>query len=355
LLALRAPKTNGYNHRITLLEYAMNTWSIPEFGLEKLQRVQRPIPDPGHGEVVVRIRAVSLNYRDLLIVKGQYNPRMKLPCVPGSDGAGEVIAIGPNVSRTRVGERVCGQFMPRWLSGPISDAVARPTFGADIDGVLAEHVVFPQESVVPVPAHLSFEEAATLPCAAVTAWNALLEGGLKAGDSVLVQGTGGVSLFALQFAKLAGAKVLVTSGNDDKLQRALSMGASAGVNYRTNPEWDKWAKSQTGGVGVDHIVEVGGAGTLERSFQAVRTGGQIAVIGILAGGNQINPMPIIMRALKVRGIFVGSRQMFEDMNRAIELHQMHPVVDRTFAFEEFPDALRYLESAAHFGKIVVQV
>jgi NADPH:quinone reductase-like Zn-dependent oxidoreductase len=332
----------------------MNTWNLPAFGIENLQRIQRQQPAPDHGEVVVRVRAVSLNYRDMLIVKGLYNPRMRLPCVPGSDGAGEVVAVGANVTRVRVGDRVCGQFMPRWISGPLNDAVARPTLGADMDGVLSEYVVFPQESVVAIPSHLSFEEAATLPCAAVTAWNALVEGGLKAGDSVLVQGTGGVSLFALQFAKLAGAKVLVTSGNDDKLQRAFALGANAGVNYRTTPDWDKWTKAQTNGVGVDHIVEVGGAGTLERSFRAVRTGGHIAVIGILAGGTQINPMPIIMRALKLRGIFVGSRQMFEDMNRMIEVQQMRPVVDRTFTFEQFPEALRYLESAAHFGKIVIQ-
>ena len=333
----------------------MRAWSIQAFGIENLGLIDRPDPQPGYGQVVLAVKAASLNFRDLLIVKGLYNPKMPLPRVPASDAAGEVVAIGPGVTRVAVGDRVCGTFMQRWISGPLTDSAARSALGGDIDGVLAERVVLSEEGVVKYPAHLTFEEAATLPCAALTAWNGLAEGGLRAGETVLVQGTGGVSIFALQIAKLFGARVLITSGHDDKLERAMNMGASAGVNYRTTPDWDKWAKSQTGGVGVDHVVEVGGAGTLERSLKAVRTGGHIALIGILAGTGTVNPISILMRAIRVRGIYVGSRWMFEEMNRAFELHRVKPVVDYTFPFEDFPRALQYLESAGHFGKVVVRL
>jgi len=333
----------------------MRAWSIQAFGIENLGLIDRPDPQPGYGQVVVAVKAASLNFRDLLIVKGLYNPKMPLPRVPASDAAGEVVAIGPGVTRVAVGDRVCGTFMQRWISGPLTDSAARSALGGDIDGVLAERVVLSEEGVVKYPAYVTFEEAATLPCAALTAWNGLAEGGLRAGETVLVQGTGGVSIFALQIAKLFGARVLITSGHDDKLERAMNMGASAGVNYRTTPDWDKWAKSQTGGVGVDHVVEVGGAGTLERSLKAVRTGGHIALIGVLAGTGTVNPISILMRAIRVRGIYVGSRWMFEEMNRAFELHRVKPVVDYTFPFEDFPRALQYLESAGHFGKVVVRL
>jgi NADPH:quinone reductase-like Zn-dependent oxidoreductase len=332
----------------------MRAWTIPSFGLGNLRLVDRPEPTPDPGRVVVAVQAVSLNYRDLLVVKGLYNPRMPLPRVPCSDAAGEVIAVGPGVTRVAVGDRVCGTFMQHWVAGRISDTSSRSALGGDFDGVLAERVSLDEQGVVKYPAHLSPEEAATLPCAALTAWNALAVGGLRAGEMVLLQGTGGVSIFALQIAHLFGARVLITSGSDDKLARAMQMGASAGVNYRTTQDWDKWARSQTGGLGVDHVVEVGGAGTLERSFKAARTGGHIALIGVLAGGASVNPMPVLMRSLSVRGIFVGSREMFEDMNRAFELHRTKPVVDRVFAFDEFPAALRHLESGAHFGKVVLR-
>ena len=333
----------------------MRAWTIPSFGLDNLRLEDRPEPTPGPGQVALAVRAVSLNYRDLLIVKGQYNPRLPLPRVPCSDAAGEVVAVGPGVTRVAVGDRVCGTFMQRWVAGRLTDEAARSGLGGDIDGVLAERVVLSEQGVVKYPSHLSPEEAATLPCAAVTAWAALAEGGLRAGESVLLQGTGGVSVFALQIARQFGARVLITSSSDDKLARALQMGASAGVNYRTTPDWDKWVRTQTGGVGVDHIVEVGGAGTLERSFKAVRTGGHIALIGVLAGTGSVNPMPVLMRSLRVCGIFVGSREMFEDMNRALELHETRPVIDRTFGFADFPAALRHLESGAHFGKIVIKL
>lgn len=333
----------------------MRVWTIPSFGIEQLQLVDRPEPMPGPGQVVVAVRAVSLNYRDLMMVKGQYNPKLAMPRVPCSDAAGEVIAIGQGVTRIAVGDKVCGTFMQRWLGGRIDDVAARSGLGGEIDGVLGEQVLLAEDGVVKYPAHLTPEEASTLPCAAVTAWNALAEGGLRAGETVLIQGTGGVSIFALQIAKAFGARVLITSSSDEKLARAIQMSASAGVNYRTTPDWDKWAKTQTGGVGVDHIVEVGGAGTLEKSFKGVRTGGHIALIGVLSGAGMVNPIPILMRSLTVRGIFVGARDMFLEMNRAFELHQIRPVIDRVFAFPEFPAAVKYLESAAHFGKIVVRV
>ena len=333
----------------------MRAWTIPSFGIDNLRLADRPEPTPGPGQVVVAVRAVSLNYRDLLMVKGQYNPRMALPRVPCSDAAGEVVAVGPGVTRVAVGDRVCGTFFQTWVGGRLTEAAVRSALGGDIDGVLAERALLSENGVVKYPGHLSAEEAATLPCAALTAWNALAEGGLRAGESVLLQGTGGVSVFALQIARQFGARVLITSGSDEKLARAVQMGAAAGVNYRTTPDWDKWARSQTGGLGVDHIVEVGGAGTLERSFRAARTGGHIALIGVLAGVGAVNPMPVLMRSLTVRGIFVGSREMFEDMNRAFELNQTRPVIDRAFGFDEFPAALRHLESGAHFGKVVVRV
>ena len=255
----------------------MKSWLLDGgFGFENLKLIDRPEPRPGAGQVVVRVNAVALNYRDLLVVKGIYNPKMSLPRIPCSDGAGEVIAIGADVSRVKVGDRVAGIFHQRWLSGGISEALGRSTLGGDLDGMMSEQVVLSADGVVAIPEHLDFAEAATLPCAAVTAWNALIEGGLKAGDTVLVQGTGGVSIFALQVARLSGARVFITSGHDEKIQRAVSLGAHAGVNYTTNPDWDKWIRQQTG-TGVDHVVEVGGAGTLERSIRAVRTGGHIAL------------------------------------------------------------------------------
>lgn len=334
----------------------MRAWNIADgFGIDKLRIVERPEPSPAHGQVVVAVRAVSLNYRDLLITKGLYNPRMPLPRVPCSDGAGEVAAVGAGVTRVAVGDRVCGTFMQKWLAGRISDAVSRSTLGGDLDGMCAERVVLSEDGVVKYPPHLTHDEAATLPCAALTAWNALAEGGLRAGETVLLQGTGGVSIFALQFARLLGARVLITSGSDEKLARALEMGAAGGVNYRQNQDWDKWARTQSGSEGVDHVVEVGGAGTLERSCRAVRTGGHIALIGVLSGTGTVNPISILMKSIQVRGIFVGSRSMFEEMNRAIELHKLRPVIDRTFAFDEFPKALTHLESGTHFGKVVVKL
>ncbi len=326
------------------------------FGVDNLVPGERPQPVPGHGEVVVRVRAVSLNYRDMLVIKGLYNPKLHLPLIPFSDGAGDVAAVGEGVSNVKVGDRVAGIFVQEWLSGKITETKAKSALGGDLDGMLAEYVVLREEGIVGIPEHLSYEEAATLPCAAVTAWNAVIESGVKPGDSVLVLGTGGVSLFALQFSLLAGARVLITSRSDEKLAKARLLGAHETINYGTVPDWGREARRLTGGSGVDLVVEVGGAGTFPQSLQAVRRGGQISLIGVLTGtAGEVNPLPVIMKSIVVRGTFVGSREMFEAMNRAILLQRLHPVVDRVFSFEEVKDALRYLESGAHFGKICVRI
>jgi NADPH:quinone reductase-like Zn-dependent oxidoreductase len=301
------------------------------------------------------MKAWSLNFRDLMMAKGQYNPRLKMPAAPLSDGVGEVVQLGAGASRFQLGDRVTPCFMPKWIAGAIDDLKARSALGGGGPGLLAEYVAISEEGVVSVPAHLSDEQAATLPCAAVTAWHSLVpEGHLKAGDMVLVQGTGGVSIFALQFATMHGAKVIATSSSDEKLSKALQLGASEGINYKTMPEWDKRTLELTGGRGVDFVVEVGGAGTLPLSMKAVRAGGQISLIGVLTGGGQVNPMPILMRGIRVQGIFVGSRDMFEAMNRAIAHHQMQPVVDRVFPFAEAAEAYGYMESGAHFGKVAIK-
>jgi NADPH:quinone reductase-like Zn-dependent oxidoreductase len=326
------------------------------FGLDSLMLTERPEPRPGPGQVLLHMRAFALNYRDLMVVKGTYNPKLRLPLIPLSDGVGEVAAVGDGVTRVKPGDRVAGIFMPKWVAGELTETKARSALGGGPDGVLAEYAVLDAEGVVHVPAHLTDEEAATLPCAAVAAWHALVaEGGVKAGDTVLVQGTGGVALFALQFARLAGARVIATSSNDQKLARARDLGASDGINYKTTPDWEENVRELTGGVGVDHVVEVGGAGTLGKSLRAVRLGGRISLIGVLAGGGQVNPLPILMKNVRVQGIFVGSREMFEAMNRAVALHQLRPVVDRVFPFADAREALRYLESAAHFGKICLRL
>jgi NADPH:quinone reductase-like Zn-dependent oxidoreductase len=325
------------------------------FGFENLAVVDRPDPAPGPGQVVLRIRAASLNYRDLLIAKGLYNPNLPLPRVLGSDGAGEVSAIGSGVTRWKPGDRAIGCFFQNWTDGPIRDTATRGALGGDRDGAFAEAVLLEEVGLAAIPAGMSFEDAATLPCAALTAWHALANGKCGPGKTVLVQGTGGVSLFALQFAKALGAKVLITSSNDDKLARAMKLGADAGANYKSRPDWDKWARQQTGGAGVDIVVEVGGAGTLERSAKAVRTGGYIALIGVLAGTGTFNPMGILMKAVTVQGIFVGSRAMLEEMNRFIGDSKLRPVIDRVFPLSQAAEALRHLESGSHFGKIVVNV
>jgi NADPH:quinone reductase-like Zn-dependent oxidoreductase len=334
----------------------MKAFQLQKFGLDSLALVEAPMPKPGAGQVCVRMRAASLNYRDLLIAKGAYNPKLRLPLVPLSDGAGEVAEAGAGVTRFKTGARVAGTFFQKWISGGLTRAGAQSALGGDIDGVLAEYVLFDEDGLVEIPRHLSYEAAATLPCAALAAWHAVVVSGrTKAGDSVLLQGTGGVSLFALQFARLHGARAIITSSSDAKLGRAKHLGAQELINYRTTPDWEEKVRQLTGGSGVDHVIEVGGAGTLPKSLRAVRIGGHVALIGVLAGGGEVNPLPILMRHIRVQGIHVGSREMFEAMNRAIELHQLQPVIDKVFAFEQTPAALRHLESGAHFGKIVIRI
>jgi len=336
----------------------MKAWGIQgDFGIENLNSVEKDEPEPGFGEVVVGVRACSLNFRDYQVVMGQYDPKMPLPRVPFSDGAGEVLAVGDGVGKFSVGDRVAGAFMQNWIAGDVSPDAAASALGGAIDGMLSEKVVLAEHGLVRVPDHLSFEEAATLPCAAVTAWNGLVEkGGLKAGDTVLALGTGGVSVFALQIANMFGARTIVTSSSDEKLGRARSLGASDGVNYSENPDWEKRVLELTDGRGVDHVVEVGGPDTLTKSLAAVRMGGNIAMIGVLTGAKgEIPTAAILRKSVRVQGIYVGSREMFENMNRAISLHEMRPVVDRTFPFEESREALRHMEGASHFGKITIQV
>ncbi|MHB1423953.1 MAG: zinc-dependent alcohol dehydrogenase family protein [Gemmataceae bacterium] len=326
------------------------------FGLDALMVTERRQPQPGSQQVLVRIKAASLNYRDLLVVKGQYNPKMPLPRIPLSDAAGEVAAVGADVTRVQVGQRVAAIFMQKWIAGEVDESKAKSALGGAIDGLLAEYAVLHEDGLVHVPEHLSFEQAATLPCAAVTAWHGLIsEGRVKPGDTVLIQGTGGVSLFALQFACLAGARVIITSSSNEKLERARKLGATECINYKETPEWGDKARELTGGRGVDHIVEVGGAGTLGQSLRAVRMGGQISLIGVLSGMGQANPMPILMKNIRVQGIFVGSREMFEAMNRAIAANRLRPVIDRVFSFAEAVQAFRHMESAAHFGKICIRM
>jgi NADPH:quinone reductase-like Zn-dependent oxidoreductase len=323
-------------------------------GIDSVCPAERPEPEPGYGQVLIRMKAASLNYRDLAVAKGAYGRGVPYPVIPLSDGAGEIVAAGPGVTRVGVGDRVAGIFMQTWLAGPAGEEDAKSAMGGAIDGMLAEYVVLNQDGVVKIPDHLTYEEAATLPCAAVTAWHALVSAGhLAAGESVLTQGTGGVSIFALQFSKMAGARVIATSSSDAKLERVRAMGAGNTINYKSTPDWEKPARAATG-LGVDHVVEVGGAGTLEKSMKAVRAGGTISLIGVLTGGDgQVNPRLILMKNIRVQGIYVGSREMFEAMNRAIGQHQMRPVIDRVFPFDDAAEAYRHLESGAHFGKIVI--
>ena len=334
----------------------MKEYRIDQFGIDALSLVDVDTPTAGAGEVLVRLRATSINYRDLMMVEGGYNPRMALPRVPFSDGAGEVIEVGESVTKWKVGDRVSPTFFQAWIDGEIDYAKSKTNLGGDLDGCLREFGVFSEEGLVRIPDHLSFEEAATLPCAAVTVWHALIvNGGLKSGDTVLVQGTGGVSIFALQFAKARGAKVFITSSSDEKLARARELGTDETLNYREREDWDTWALELTNKRGVDHVVEVGGAGTLQRSMRAARMGGHIAVIGVVAGKGEYSHNPIFMKALRMIGVFVGSREMFEKMNRAMEENRLRPVIDRTFAFDEARDALRFMKNGSHFGKIVITI
>ena len=325
--------------------------------LDGLRLVDRPEPQAARGEIVVRVKAASLNYRDLLVIQGAYG-RATLPLTPLSDGAGEVVAVGDGVTCWQPGDRVAGTFFPNWLSGPIdADVMQAARGGGSTHGMLSEFVVLSEHGAVRVPEHLSFEEAATLPCAALTAWNALVEQGrVQAGETVVLLGTGGVSLLGLQIAKLHGARTIITSSSDEKLARANALGADATINYRTVPDWEKRVLELTGGRGADHILEVGGAGTFAKSLRATRVGGHVALIGVLAGvAGELRVTDILMKSLRVTGIYVGSRAMFESLNRAVTQHHLKPVIDRVFPFAEAIAAYEHLQSGKHFGKIVIAI
>ncbi len=325
-------------------------------GIANLALVERPKPVPGPNEILVRVEAVSLNYRDLIYVKG-LRPGSVRPLIPMSDGAGEVVAVGDAVTTFKVGDRVAGLFFQNWTDGPSSAEAMTSALGGALHGMFAEYVALSENGAVHVPAGYSSVEAATLPCAGLTAWNALFEGvPVRAGETVVVQGTGGVSIFGLQFAKLHGARVIVTSSSDEKLDRARSLGADETVNYKTTPEWGKAVLELTGGRGADHVIEVGGGGTFPQSIAAVRHSGTISLIGGLGGfEHQISPVSIFHKSVTVRGIYVGNRAMFERMNRAITANHLKPVIDRVFPFTEAREAFHHLENGRHFGKVVVTV
>ena len=318
------------------------------------QRVELPDPTPGPGKVAVRVRAASLNFRDTVVLRGGYPRNDRLPTVPLSDAAGEVAAVGEGVDGWSVGDRVMPNFLRDWAGGAATEEVLHTSLGGGVGGVLCETFLANADTLVRIPDHLSFAQAATLPCAALTAWNALTAAGTKAGDAVLLLGTGGVSVFGLQFAKAMGATAIITSSSDEKLERAEALWADHTVNYERHPEWHENVREITGGRGVDHVLDVGGPGTLDRSMQSARVGGTVSLIGVMTGG-QPNMILPVLGALTVRGIYVGSAEMFRDMNRAIAAHRIEPVVDRTFAFDEAADAYRHLMGQGHFGKIVVEV
>ena len=337
----------------------MRAYQLPKggAGIEAVVKIERPNPKPAYRQVLVKVAACSLNFRDLGIVRGTYRMPVRDNILPLSDGAGEVVEVGAGVTRVKVGDKVAGCFFQRWSGGEAPSDVQASALGGSIDGMLAEYVVLEEEGVVRIPAHLSSEEGATLPCAALTAWHALVEHGkVIAGQTVLLQGTGGVSIFALQLAHAMGLQVVITSSSDEKLARAKNLGANKGINYKSTPDWEKAAMEFTGGRGVDQVVEVGGAGTLTRSFGAIRVGGKISMIGGLSGpATELNPGLILARRANVQGISVGSTQMFEAMNRAITANGIKPVIDKVFGFDEVQAAYKHMASGAHFGKIVIRV
>ena len=325
--------------------------------MESFKLVECETPEPAGTQVLVRVHAASINYRDHAVVTGNYfGGVLQRDTVPLSDGAGEVVAVGDQVTRFGTGDRVIGNFFQGWVDG-IPNPAALNALGSPMDGMLSEYVLLDQDGLVRCPDYLSYEEASTLPCAGLTAWNALMVSGrIRPGDTVLALGTGGVSIFALQFARMSGARVVITSSSDDKLARARELGADATINYVKSPEWHEEVLAATGGRGVDHIIEVGGAGTLSRSFQSIAYQGQITLIGVLSGRDgDTNPHPLMLKNASLRGVFVGSRRMFEEMNAAIAINGLKPVVDKVFSFADAADAFAYELAGKHLGKVVIRI
>ena len=335
----------------------MKQYTIETFGdIGGLTQHEVATPQPQAGQVLVKMRAASLNYRDLMVVQGVYSDAPRRGLVPLSDGAGEVVTVGDGVSQWNIGDRVAGIFFQDWIDERLDRTKMKSDLGGGIDGVLTEYRVFDENGLVRLPEHLSFEEGATLPCAGVTAWHALERGRLKSDDTLLLLGTGGVSIFGLQFAKARGSRVIITSSSDEKLERARNLGADETINYNDVPNWDERIFELTGRNGADQVLEVGGNGTWEKSLRALRIGGTMSMIGGVSGfGGTVNPFPILFGSLNVHGIYVGSRAMFEAMNRVLESQQIRPVVDRVFAFDQSKAAYEYLESGAHFGKVVLSI
>jgi NADPH:quinone reductase-like Zn-dependent oxidoreductase len=333
----------------------MRRYEFASFGLDQLKIVERDDPRPGPGEVVLDVEAFSLNYRDLLVVKGSYNPNVTLPATPASDAAGTIAATGEGVSRIRPGDRVMTHFISDWIDGPFEKRYVGSTLGVPGPGVAAEKVLLPERAVVRTPKGLDAVSASTLPIAALTAWNALVtEGRLSPDQWVLTLGTGGVSVFVIQIAKAMGARVIVTSSSDEKLERARALGADVGINYKKSPRWDKDVLDATKGQGADIVVETGGIGTMSTSLKAARAAGLVAVLGGVTGlTGEVNIAPLTMKRLRVLGILVDSRANFEKLVSFLDEHPLKPAIDRTFPFEELPAALRHMEAGAHFGKIVV--
>ncbi|HEX3625201.1 MAG TPA: NAD(P)-dependent alcohol dehydrogenase [Verrucomicrobiae bacterium] len=334
----------------------MKAYKIFESGQPSLRLIDLPEPKPGPGQVVVRVRAASLNYRDLMVLTGRYGD-MRLPIIPLSDGAGEITAIGEGVTRWKTGDRVAGLFFQGWHTGPFRREMGHTALGGELDGMLAESVALDQDGVIAIPSHMNFAEAASLPCAGLTAWHALVTvGNISADQTVLLLGTGGVSIFGLQFAKMHGARVIITSGSDEKLARARALGADETINYRATSDWEKEVFRLTGKAGADHVVEVGGQNTLGKSLASLAMGGQVHIVGGVSGFTTELPLfAVLGRAAVIRGIRVGSREMFEAMNRAMTLHKTKPAVDKVFEFQDAPAAYQFLQDGKHFGKVVITI
>jgi NADPH:quinone reductase-like Zn-dependent oxidoreductase len=340
-------------------EAAMRAYQIlPGDGIDGLRLVDMPERALGIGEVRVKVHAVSLNFRDLMVAYGNYLVTLDHPIIPCSDGAGEVLEVGPGVTHVKPGDRVVGSFFPCWIDGRTSPDKVRHALGGDVDGMLAQEVILDRDALVNIPEALSYVDAATLPCAGVTAWNAIFDSSndIRPGDTVLLLGTGGVSILGLQLAKAAGLRTIITSSSDEKLQRARELGAHHTINYQATPEWHEEVLRHTDGEGADVVLEVGGKGTVSRSLAAASMAGTVAIIGGVSGfGGEVNPIALLSGAKRMVGIFVGSRAMLEKLMRFAEVADIKPVVDRVFAFDQARQAYRHMESGSHFGKVVIAV